>query len=267
MHSRIGPLAEAKAVYLEPSQVLTRLNSEESSPLLILDVGMGLATNILAILNALELPPRRELRIESYETTTEGLEMALSSTEVHELDWIRVHREKLDVLLKTGAWRSSDRKISWTLHRGDFRDSIQTLQDGSVELVFFDFYSPKTCPELWSPELFSELRPKLSEKRGLLLTYSSATPIRAALLLAGWNVGSGAKTLAKLETTLAAATKTGLPTGSLLNETWRRKLETSTQVAPHSWLLAATTPEERARIDSEVRARLQAHPQWDRNSE
>jgi queuine tRNA-ribosyltransferase len=263
MHSRIGPIAEAHSVYLEPSRLVERLSSDVAEPLVLLDVGMGLATNVVVALEALAglKRPSRPLRIESFETQTEGLELALATPEA--FPWLEPHRGPLDQLLEKGTWKSeAPFPIEWRLHRGDFRDALDGLPDQSVELVFFDFYAPKTCPELWSPVLFERLARKLNPATGLLATYSSATPVRAALLLAGWYLAAGPKTAAKLDTTLAALSPDALPQESLLGETWKRKLDTSTQVAPEALLPSGSVPEERARIDAAIRERLRSHPQW-----
>ena len=106
------------------------------------------------------------------------------------------------------------------------------------EVVFYDFYAPSSCPHLWSVESLTQVR-KLGahrEARGLrmdLFTYSAATPIRAALVLAGFWVGYGTRTPSKAETTLACTSLKSL--SQPLGPEWLEKIERSARPFPWGW--------------------------------
>jgi hypothetical protein len=105
----------------------------------------------------------------------------------------------LEQLLEHGRWKSADGCIDWELRPGDFLSLIQTETE-KADLVFYDPYSPAVNGDMWTVTAFSRLRAKCSEN-ALCLTYSVATKIRAAMLIAGFYVGRGDATGLKLETT------------------------------------------------------------------
>jgi tRNA U34 5-methylaminomethyl-2-thiouridine-forming methyltransferase MnmC len=55
------------------------------------------------------------------------------------------------------------------------------------DLIYFDAFSPNTQPELWSEEVFERLFNCLN-KSGILVTYSSKSVVRKALLKVGFHV-------------------------------------------------------------------------------
>ncbi|HEY6003693.1 MAG TPA: MnmC family methyltransferase, partial [Anaeromyxobacter sp.] len=73
----------------------------------------------------------------------------------------------------------------------------------SAEIVFWDPFSPRVSPELWTLAAFSALRARCGA-RAAVYTYSTATATRSALLLAGFHVGAGDPSGPKQETTAAA---------------------------------------------------------------
>ena len=56
-----------------------------------------------------------------------------------------------------------------------------------ADMVFFDPYSPKRMPELWTPEVFRLLFEQMAAG-GVLTTYSCARRVRAAMRQAGFTV-------------------------------------------------------------------------------
>lgn len=61
---------------------------------------------------------------------------------------------------------------------------------GSYDAVFLDPFSPLKSPELYSVEFFKTLK-VLMKDDGMILTYTSAAPVRSALVEAGFHVGEG----------------------------------------------------------------------------
>jgi tRNA U34 5-methylaminomethyl-2-thiouridine-forming methyltransferase MnmC len=97
----------------------------------------------------------------------------------------------------------SDDKVIVSLLIGDAREEIWKIREGpscgidpeeriptSFDVCFFDPFSPKKCPELWSEEVFSEIY-KLMKKRGILTTYSCARSARDNMKKAGFEVKDG----------------------------------------------------------------------------
>lgn len=260
MHSSIGPWTESQQVYMAPSNLNRRLNHPIQNPLVLplvlYDVGMGLATNALAALECFWQSPRpRDLVLISFENQLEGLQTALQN-EAH-FPFLSQHRQTLDTLIRDGQWTSKPNlhgnKISWQLVLENFA-TIDLSKYPAPEVIFFDFYSPKESPELWTLNTFRRLYQAcatLTEigQETVLCTYSAATAVRSALLLAGFSVGKGAPTGLKSETTLASTQLKTL--ASPLDLRWLEKLARSDKPFPPDW---EGSPEEGLRL---VRNHLQ----------
>jgi queuine tRNA-ribosyltransferase len=88
------------------------------------------------------------------------------------------------------ARRYESARASWRLVLGDARVELARLPACSVDVVFWDPYSPRSNPELWSEQAFAAAR-RLCRERATLHTYGAATATRSALLLAAFHVGFG----------------------------------------------------------------------------
>ena len=68
MHSSIGPGSEAELIFLGPSRIRERLAEPSSLPLVVWDVGMGIAGNSIPLWLFAQSPEvRRPLEINSFE--------------------------------------------------------------------------------------------------------------------------------------------------------------------------------------------------------
>ncbi len=74
---------------------------------------------------------------------------------------------------------------------GDARHTIQPLvqQGFQADAIFFDPFSPRRCPQLWTVEFFSVVARCLGPQ-GILATYSRSASVRAAMLEAGLSIGT-----------------------------------------------------------------------------
>ncbi len=71
------------------------------------------------------------------------------------------------------------------------------------ELIFYDPFSYKTDPALWTSAIFSRIFKRCLSKSAELYTYSASTAVRVALLTAGFFVAEGVGTGPKPDTTIA----------------------------------------------------------------
>src|SRR5262249_53257838 len=110
-------------------------------------------------------------------------------------------------ILKNGEWAHASRLLRWELLKGDFRNLIEaaTIPD----LIFYDLFSVKTDPALWTAEIFARIFQRCAPKSAELYTYSVSTAVRVALLTAGFFVAEGIGTGPKAATTLAFTRATG----------------------------------------------------------
>ncbi len=236
MHSSVGPREEATLLYIEQSNLSQRLLKKDAGELVLWDVGLGAATNALAALQCrLQAPAEsRSLRVLSFENDISGLRLALEHS--GDFPFFEGLEEAVGALLASGHWQSRDREIIWQLFAGDFHDHAP--RSAAPELIFFDFYSPKTVPHLWNVSTFELLYGACASRRSsgvssTLYTYSASTRVRVALLLAGFYVGYGRNTGAKNDTTVAATRLDELERP--LDARWLERLERSHEPFPHGW--------------------------------
>lgn len=189
MHSSVGAWNEALALYAGPTDL--------SGPCRVLDVGMGIAANSLALIERwLSEGSPHELTILSLENQPAGLRSALEQP--GKFAWVDRNRPLLERLLLHREIRQG--KLSWELWEGDVCEFSRP--DFGAEVIYFDMYAPKSCPELWTPEVFARMRQAGATRHGLL-TYSAARAVRQSLREAGYQVGAGPSTRLKRDTTAA----------------------------------------------------------------
>ncbi|MBI2711470.1 MAG: hypothetical protein HYX41_01220 [Bdellovibrio sp.] len=63
MHSSIGPWLEAHLIHLDQASFRERLNREDTSPLVLFDIGFGIGTNSIAAFEAFLRGTARDLHI------------------------------------------------------------------------------------------------------------------------------------------------------------------------------------------------------------
>lgn len=204
MHNPIGPWVEANALYVEQSRLRTHLQNGPDRPLVLYDVGLGAASNAVAAIRAtLDLPQAaRRLHIVSFENNLALLEFTL--LHAFEFDHLTGAEEALAQILSNHSWESPCGRVVWELRVGSFLDALE-WEPTKPDLIFYDPYSPKVNGEMWTLSCFEKLRRHCDgSDPATLFTYSVSTPIRAAMLLAGFYVGYGLPTGLKEETTQAS---------------------------------------------------------------
>jgi tRNA U34 5-methylaminomethyl-2-thiouridine-forming methyltransferase MnmC len=87
--------------------------------------------------------------------------------------------------------RSISPMLNATMLIGDARQTIQQLIDQNVQAdsIFFDPFSPRRCPQLWSVDFFGQVVRCLATT-GKIATYSRSAAVRSALLEVGLQIGT-----------------------------------------------------------------------------
>jgi queuine tRNA-ribosyltransferase len=203
MHPGVGPLVEAEQLYVRQSRLRERLVAQECGEvgrLVLFDVGLGAGSNALAARSASEELPEGAARLElvSFERDLGALELALAAGEP--FGWRGEPAEAARALLADGAHETA--RTHWRLVRGDLLETL-ARQAARADIVYWDPFSPRANPALWTVAAFSDAR-RVAGPRCALYTYSASTATRLALLLAGWAVGVGDAIGDKVQTTAAA---------------------------------------------------------------
>lgn len=204
-HPVIGPVAEAETLYVRQLNLVERVTQAGKNDFVIWDVGLGSAANVTTALRHLGALEGR-VRIVSFDHTLAPLRFA--RTHATELGYPLGFERPIDSLLKcqSARFRHGCLEVEWEVQVADF----PTIMAGATPLpapsaIFFDAYSPKRNPSMWTLPLFRCLKARLDPLRPCALaTYSRATLVRVTLLSAGFWVGAGEATGEKEETTVAA---------------------------------------------------------------
>ena len=261
MHSHTPPMVEAKALYVDQSDLAGRLRLPEGrspadvAPLVIWDIGLGAGANAMAAIQCYEAEaakgPVRPMRVISFENDLDSLKLAL--THKNRFEYLR--HSGPDAILARGEWQSRQFEgLSWELHVGDFWETA-VQASAKPDLLFFDFFSHKTDTACWTLPQFQKLLALCDpQKPAELFTYSASTAVRVALLNAGFHVAIGTGTGVKKETIVALTPGYAQPCRyALLGKEWLDKWRRSSAKFPEGLSSADQTALEQ---------RIESHPQF-----
>ena len=195
MHPVIGAQKEAEALYARQSRLEERL--EAQGRVVVFDIGLGAGSNALAA-RAIAERSRGHLTLLSFENDLGALRLALQHPAQFGLEG--EPGAAAAALLQHGFCETPH--TAWRLLQGDIAATLPAA-GLLADIIFWDPYSPKSNPDLWTVAAFSALRERCGP-RATVFTYSSSTTTRVALLLAGFAVGQGEGTGTQHQTTAAA---------------------------------------------------------------
>jgi hypothetical protein len=213
-HNRAGAFTEALINYIQPAGLYTCKTAY--TELVVLDACWGMGYNTLTLLSEMmrgETSQFGRIVIMAVEADQAVLDMAPLALEYRVFHGLRdstgYRRQLLDALasLKNGdGSRSIDGglrgakcslnfqlpggcEVVLSIMRGDIRCQVPTMVGCmNLDLVFHDPFSPKHVAELWTVDLFRCYRELLFQRKGRMLTYSSAGAVRGGMREAGFFV-------------------------------------------------------------------------------
>lgn len=260
MHSVSRPEDEANRLYITQSFLAARLTdtAAPTAELVIWDVGLGAASNAMAVLQCFEqclsaanASSLRPLRLVSFECDLDPLRLAAS----HAGYFPHIRHPAPHAILAKGRWTQPSGGLQWELLAGDFMDQIAAA--AAPDLIYYDPFSAKTDTALWTPAAFARLRQACAAKPAELYTYSAATAVRTALLSTGFYVGEGVGTGPKLATTIAFTHPNGArhhpAAPALLGGDWLTRWHRSSSKFPAAMPVGA---------QAEFAASIERHPQF-----
>lgn len=227
MHPIVGPAVEALRLYCGPSRLEERLRRGGDDALVLFDVGLGAGSNAIAAWRVSEAltDAARRLTIVSFERDLDALALALQPAHAASFGLDGAAGVAARALLERGAHETA--RTRWLLVQGTLPGSLES--ELAADVVFWDPFSPRANPELWSVAAFTRLR-RCCRAGATVHTYSGATATRSALLLAGFMVGVGEATGAGKAATCAAANLEDLE--SPLDPRWLARLGRSSAPFP-----------------------------------
>jgi tRNA U34 5-methylaminomethyl-2-thiouridine-forming methyltransferase MnmC len=256
-HPVIGPVAEAKALYVRQLGLAERLQGH-AGEFVIWDVGLGAAANALTVLRETR-EIGASIRLVSFDNTIEPLKFALEHRD--SLGYLADYEEQIESLLreKQVAFVNGKQCVKWEVHLADFPTFVGRPEADRLpkpHAIMFDAFSPAKNPAMWTQPLFANVFRLLDPKRPCALpTYSRSTMLRVTLLLAGFFVGVGHATGEKEETTIAANTLQLI--SEPLDAKWLQRAHRSGSAEP-MW----EPVYRQARLSTETWEKLRLHSQF-----
>jgi tRNA U34 5-methylaminomethyl-2-thiouridine-forming methyltransferase MnmC len=180
-HSSQGAKAEAFQKFADTTDLVQKAKQDSVK---LLDVCYGLGYNTAAAIEVIwQVNP--DCQIEVY-----GLELD-ATVPIAATHLLEGWSPQVQSILKTLAqdYRDHRQNLKAELLIGDARKTIQTLQNFQADAIFFDPFSPRRCPQLWTIEFF-QLVAQCLASTGKLSTYSRSASVRTALLEAGLKIGT-----------------------------------------------------------------------------
>ncbi len=184
-HSQAGAREEALTKFARATHLADRAHQGH---LRLLDVCYGLGYNTAAALETI-WTANPNCRLELY-----GLELDLTVPQAAIArsllaGWSTPVQQALEAIAQ--QQELSTPTLQATLLIGDARQTIQQLRATGfqADAIFFDPFSPRRCPQLWTVEFIAQVSQCLAAN-GRLATYSRSAAVRSAMLAAGLTVGT-----------------------------------------------------------------------------
>lgn len=199
-HSTHGAIQESEHVFIQNG---FHKAGKWLNPLNILEVGFGSGLNALLTFQA-SCDEKRKINYIAVEP------YPLSKEEVKTLNYPEIvsfeHTQKI--------FSSLHKESASPFFVGDYfillhiHQKIQdvTLKAESINIIYFDAFSPSVQPEIWEQEIFRKLYDAL-EWQGVLVTYSASGNVKRALTQAGFSLEHPAGPKGKREITVAKKEK------------------------------------------------------------
>jgi tRNA U34 5-methylaminomethyl-2-thiouridine-forming methyltransferase MnmC len=260
-HNRNGACQEAQTTYVEASGLARRVQ-QPASQIRILDICYGLGYNTAAALETIwALNENCPVDIRALEIDPEPAKSALAQrlTQPYSASVQQVLYE----LANQGE--ATQNGLSAQMLWGDARQHIQPLitQSWQADIIFLDPFSPPHCPQLWTVEFLGLVAQCLNPTGGILVTYSCAAAVRAALKLAGLSIGPIHTSLRKWPGTIASHGAEASESLPALSQKEQAHLQTKAAIPYRDPTLQSTAPEilER-RVQEQANSPLMPTKQW-----
>ena len=186
MHTTHGAINESLEKFVKPARLENKQNIR------ILDICSGLGYNAASCIEYLD--ENVKIEIDMIEISKETLGAALfienpikSFNIVKKAIEDKLYNE--GILVYKSLNEEINDRITINIYIDDARDVIKRFEK-KYDAVFLDPFSPLKSPELYTIEFFLILK-NLLKNDGFILTYTSAAPVRAAMIQTDLYIGEG----------------------------------------------------------------------------
>lgn len=190
LHTSTGAISEAFEKFIKP------MKFDYEDDIAILDICAGLGYNSSAAIDDfLKNSKDSHLTIDMVEISAATLACGLlvpSPIRAHDITRKAIEKEliKMDYAALELEKTEIPENIDINVFIEDARQTVQKLDDDSYDAIFLDPFSQNMAPELFSLDFFKEFR-RIIKDTGIVATYTSSAPVRAAFIGADFYIGLG----------------------------------------------------------------------------
>ncbi|WP_405289674.1 MnmC family methyltransferase [Methanobrevibacter sp.] len=190
LHTSTGAISESFEKFIKP------MKFDYDKDIAILDICAGIGYNTsAAIADFIKNSNDSNLKIDMVEISKATLACGLlvpSPIKEHDITKKAIEDElnKQDYAALSLETAEIPQNIDINVFIEDARQTVQNLESNSYDAIFLDPFSQNMAPELFSLEFFKQFR-RLIKDDGIVATYTSAAPIRAAFIDADFYIGLG----------------------------------------------------------------------------
>ena len=190
LHTSTGAISESFEKFIKP------MKFDYEKDIAILDICAGLGYNTsAAIADFLENSSNSNLQVDMVEISKATYACGLlvpSPIAEHDITKKAIEDELIRQDYATLNLEKAEipENVNINVFIEDARQTVQRLEDDTYDAIFLDPFSQNMAPELFSVEFFKEFR-RIIKDDGIVATYTSAAPIRAGFIEAGFYIGLG----------------------------------------------------------------------------
>ena len=189
LHTSTGAISESFEKFIKP------MKFDYSKDIAILDICAGLGYNSSAAIADFMKNSKANLKIDMVEISKATYACGLlvpSPIPEHDITKKAIEDELIAQDYATLSLETAEipENIDINVFIEDARQTVQKLEDDTYDAIFLDPFSQNMAPELFSVEFFQEFR-RIIKDDGIVATYTSAAPIRAGFIEAGFYIGLG----------------------------------------------------------------------------
>jgi tRNA U34 5-methylaminomethyl-2-thiouridine-forming methyltransferase MnmC len=185
-HAKSGAIEEALEKYVKPSKIIEIVKRKKE--VVIFDICFGLGYNtLIALHEILKVNSDCEIKVIAFENDEKILKEILKiDLEFKEYDIIK---RSISNLIQNNQPRTTSKNVTIEFHIGDAVKEIKKIKD-KADVVFFDSFSIKKCPQLWTADFFKDIITKMN-KGARLTNFTCSRVARLEMEKAGFKIIDG----------------------------------------------------------------------------
>ena len=189
LHTSTGAISESFEKFIKP------MKFDYTEKIAVLDICAGLGYNSSAAIDDFIKHDGDSLQIDmveiSYPTLACGL-LVPSPIRAHDITKKAIENELINQNYASLSLENCEipENIDINIFIEDARKTVQNLEDNTYDAIFLDPFSQNMAPELFSVDFFRQFR-RVIKDDGIVATYTSSAPVRAAFIESGFYIGKG----------------------------------------------------------------------------